>query len=81
LWTREVVRQLIAARFGVDLTMASLGRTLHALGFSAQRPLYWGEQADPAAVTRWKQTEYEADRVSGDRRGGQGGRRDGVLRR
>src|SRR3954467_527340 len=27
LWTREVIRQLIAARFGVQLTVASVGRT------------------------------------------------------
>lgn len=58
LWTREIVRQLIAARFAVSLTVASVGRTLHDLGFSAQRPLYRAEQADPAAVARWKQVEY-----------------------
>src|SRR4051795_2382359 len=58
LWTREVVRQLIAARFGVQLTVASVGRTLHSLGFSAQRPLYRAEQADPVAVARWKEVEY-----------------------
>jgi transposase len=58
LWTREVIRQLIAARFGVALTVASVGRTLHDLGFSAQRPLYRAEQADPAAVAAWKQAEY-----------------------
>src|SRR3954463_13118667 len=58
LWTRDVVRQLIEARFGVALTVASVGRTLHALGFSAQRPLYRAEQADPVAVARWKEIEY-----------------------
>src|SRR4051794_976958 len=58
LWTRQIVRQLIEARFGVALTVASVGRTLHDLGFSAQRPLYRAEQADPAAVAAWKQTEY-----------------------
>ena len=58
LWTREVVRQLIEARFGVVLTVASVGRTLHDLGFSAQRPLYRAEQADPVAVARWKEVEY-----------------------
>ena len=58
LWTREVVRQLIVARFGVQLTVASVGRTLHDLGFSAQRPLYRAEQADPVAVARWKEVEY-----------------------
>src|SRR3954464_2883768 len=58
LWTRDVVRQLIEARFGVALTVASVGRTRHDLGFSAQRPLYRAEQADPVAVARWKETEY-----------------------
>src|SRR3954463_7281394 len=58
LWTREVIRQLIEARFGVQLTVASVGRTLHGLGFSAQRPLYRAEQADPVAVARWKEVEY-----------------------
>jgi transposase len=58
LWTREIVRQLIKGRFGVELTVASVGRTLHDLGFSAQRPLYRAEQADPAAVARWKAVEY-----------------------
>src|SRR4051812_11425966 len=58
LWTRQIVRQLIEARFGVALTVASVGRTLHDLGFSAQRPLYRAEQADPAAVARWKAVEY-----------------------
>src|SRR3954471_9551731 len=58
LWTREVVRQLLAARFGVALTVASVGRILHDLGFSAQRPLYRAEQADPVAVARWKEIEY-----------------------
>src|SRR3954464_8639799 len=52
LWTREIVRQLIEARFGVALTVASVGRTLHDLGFSAQRPMYRAEEADPAAVAR-----------------------------
>jgi transposase len=54
LWTREVVRQLIAAQFGVPLTVASVGRTLHDLGLSAQRPLYRAEQADSAAVAARK---------------------------
>src|SRR3954471_1513512 len=58
LWTREIVRQLIAARFGAALTVASVGGILHALGFSARRPLCRADQADPAAVARWKQVEY-----------------------
>src|SRR4051812_29575853 len=60
LWTREIIRQLITARFGVALTVASVGRSLHGLGFSAQRPLHRAQQADPAAVARWKEVEYPA---------------------
>jgi Winged helix-turn helix/DDE superfamily endonuclease len=70
LWTREIIRQLIAARFGAHLTVASVGRTLHDLGFSAQRPLYRAEQADPAAVARWKQTEYPAIAAAAKATGG-----------
>src|SRR3954469_2642862 len=70
LWTREIVRQLIAARFGVELTVASVGRTLHDLGFSAQRPLYRAEQADPVAVARWKQTEYPTIAAAAQAAGG-----------
>src|SRR4051794_17687570 len=58
LRARQIVRQLIKARFGVELTVASVGRILHDLGFSAQRPLYRAEQADSAAVAAWKQVEY-----------------------
>ncbi|ADB75250.1 IS630 family transposase [Geodermatophilus obscurus] len=70
LWTREIVRQLIYQRFGVALTVASVGRTLHALGFSAQRPLYRAEQADPAAVARWKEVEYPAIAAAAKAAGG-----------
>src|SRR4051812_7151883 len=70
LWTREVVRQLIAARFGVQLTVASVGRTLHHLGFSVQRPLYRAEQADPVAVARWREVEYPAIAAAAKAAGG-----------
>jgi transposase len=70
LWTREIVRQLIHHRFEVALTVASVGRTLHDLGFSAQRPLYRAEQADPAAVARWEAVEYP--KIAAEARAGGG---------
>lgn len=60
LWTREVVKELIHTRFQVELSVASVGRTLRGLGFSAQRPLYRATQADPGAVAAWKAIEYPA---------------------
>src|SRR5919199_3058557 len=65
LWTREVVRQLIAARFGVALTVASVGRTLHALGFSADEA---GVRSDYHAGTTWAPVgRTPAVRVTGAR--------------
>jgi len=58
LWTRDLVRQLIAREFGVRLSLVSVGRWLKALGLSPQKPLYRAYQADPEAVAVWKAEEY-----------------------
>ena len=60
LWTRALVAELIAREFGVKLSLATVGRILHQLGMSPQRPVYRAWQADPAAVEAWKQTTYPA---------------------
>jgi transposase len=62
LWTRDLVRQVIAKRFGVELSVGSVGRTLRALGLSPQRPLHRATQQDPERVARWKEQEYPAIR-------------------
>lgn len=60
LWTREMVRQLIAREFKVVMSASAVGRLLHRLGLSPQRPLWRAWQADPEKVAAWKQTEYPA---------------------
>jgi len=60
LWTRALVAELIEREFGVKLSLATVGRILHQLGMSPQRPVYRAWQADPAAVEAWKQTTYPA---------------------
>jgi transposase len=60
LWTRELVRQVIITRFGVRMSVVSVGRWLKVLGLSPQKPLYRAYQADPEAVDRWKREEYPA---------------------
>src|SRR5947199_179793 len=68
LWTRDVVRQLIEARFGVALTVASVGRTLHALGFSAQGALRCSVLADTLTAAGFinflKRLLHDAQRTS-----------------
>jgi transposase len=63
LWTRDLVRQVIEKRFGVRLSVGSVGRILRSLDLSPQRPLHRATQQDPARVARWKNEEYPAIRA------------------
>lgn len=58
LWTRDMVRQLIRREFKVEMSASAVGRLLHRLGLSPQRPLWRAWQADPEKVAAWKETEY-----------------------
>jgi hypothetical protein len=62
LWTREAVGQLIAWRFGIHMSVWTVGRYLQHWGFTPQKPLRRAYEQDPAAVRRWLETEYPAIR-------------------
>lgn len=63
LWTREAVRDLIARRFGVRLSVWTVGRYLQHWGFTPQKPLRWAYERDPVAVQRWLRKQYPAIRA------------------
>lgn len=69
LWTRQIVQELLLTRFGVKLSLASIGALLARLGLTAQKPLERAYQRDPEAVARWKNETFPAiaseARVSG----------------
>ena len=58
LWTRHVVAQLIEDRFGVQLSLASVGTLLARLGLTPQKPLQRAYERDPAAIEAWKTQVY-----------------------
>lgn len=60
LWTRQLVRELVAREFGVTLSLASIGALLARLGLTAQKPLQQAYQRDPVTVARWEQETYPA---------------------
>ncbi len=60
LWTLEMVRELIRREFGVSLSAVSVGRILHRLGLTPQRPLRRAIEQDPALVERWRNTDFPA---------------------
>lgn len=58
LWTRGMVRELIRDKFGVRLSDVSVGRMLHKLGLSPQRPLRRAFQRDKEKVKEWQEKAY-----------------------
>jgi len=58
LWTREAVQRLLAERFGLELSVWTVGRYLRRWGFTPQKPLRRAYEQDPAAVARWLKETY-----------------------
>jgi transposase len=58
LWTRQIVAALIAQKFGVRLGVTAVGRLLAELDITPQKPLRRAYERDPAAIERWKATEF-----------------------
>jgi len=58
LWTREAVGALIEQRFGISLSVWTVGRYLKEWGFTPQKPLRRAYEQDPVAVQRWIDDVY-----------------------
>ena len=58
LWTREMVKELIERRYGIKLSVVSVGRLLKKLGLSCQKPLMRAFQQDPVIVQQWIEKDY-----------------------
>jgi transposase len=69
LWTRAIVAALIEDKFGVQLGLTAVGRLLHQLRITPQKPLRRAYERDPVAIARWTQQTYPALRVRAKRRG------------
>lgn len=58
LWTREAVQQFLAQRFGLSVSVWTVGRDLKKRGFTPQKPLHRAYELDPLAVKQWLENEY-----------------------
>lgn len=67
LWTSKMLAVLIAKRYGIKLSKASVCRLLIQLGLSAQRPLWRAYQQNPELVRRWMDEEFPAIRAEAKR--------------
>ena len=58
LWTREMVGALIKKRFGLALSVWTVGRYLRRWGLTPQKPARRAYEQDPEAVRHWLEVEY-----------------------
>ena len=58
LWTREAVAQLIEKRFGIHLSVWTVGRYLERWGFTPQKPVRRAFEKNPEEVERWLKEDY-----------------------
>jgi transposase len=58
LWTCTRIRELIRLNFGVDYHRDHIGRLLHELGWSYQKPERRALERDEAEIERWKREAW-----------------------
>lgn len=58
LWTLRLVGELVTRRFDVVLHEATIGRLLHRLGITPQKPTRQAFQRDPIECERWMTEEF-----------------------
>jgi transposase len=58
LWTCPRVAELIKQRFGIDYHVDHVGRLLHDLGWSPQKPTRRAVERDEQAIRRWIREDW-----------------------
>ena len=58
LWTREAVRDLIAKKLKIKLSLSTVGRYLKRWGFTSQKPLKRAYEQNNEAVKKWLDEDY-----------------------
>jgi len=67
LWTREAVALVIARKFGVRLSIWTVGRYLARWGFTPQKPVRRAFEQNPEEVRRWLEEAYPSIRKQAKR--------------
>ena len=66
LWTCRRVAEVVAKKFHVEYHPDHIGKLLHDLGWTCQKPEQRAREADDAAMARWRKRDWP--RIRGGRR-------------
>lgn len=69
LWTREAVGTLIERRYGIKLSVWTVGRYLARWGFTSQKPIRRAFEQDTEAVKKWLEQDYPDIKANAKRSG------------
>src|SRR6202171_1750378 len=69
MWTRLIVRKLIADKFEANWGVPAVGKLLAKLGLPPQKPLKRAYERDPVAIEAWKTAVYPAIAKRAKKRG------------
>jgi transposase len=58
LWTCRRVAEVVQREFGISYHPDHLGRILHDLGFSPQKPQRRARERNEAAIARWREDDW-----------------------
>jgi transposase len=58
LWTRDAVRMYLKRRFGIGVSIWTVGRYLHDWGLTPQKPVRRAYEQNPKEVAQWLKHEY-----------------------
>lgn len=58
LWTTARIAELVRSAFGVEYHRDHVGRRMHSLGWSPQKPERRARERDEDEIARWKQKEW-----------------------
>lgn len=59
VWTTKRIAQLIRQRYGIRYHPDHIGRVLHQLGWTVQKPERRAVERNEAAIQRWTDTAWE----------------------
>jgi transposase len=71
LWTRKIVAALIKEKMGVTLGLTAVGRLLHQMDITPQKPLRRAYERDPVAIEKWQREDYPKLQARAKRRRGE----------